>query len=81
MRVSVAPNIHAGSLADAARLVVPAYRLIAPGNRKKLSRAESHQQRDELLRSWSRRINHKDPLVFIESIPVRDGKGRCCIKE
>ncbi len=24
------------------------------------------------LRSWSRRINHKDPLMFIESIPVRE---------
>ncbi len=24
------------------------------------------------LRSWNRRINHTDPLVFIESIPVRE---------
>ncbi len=26
------------------------------------------------LRSWSRRINHTDPLVFIESIPVRESR-------
>jgi len=56
MRIPVARNIHAESIPDAVRLVIPAYRLASGSNRRRLERAATHQQRDALLRRWSRMV-------------------------
>lgn len=56
MRIPVARNVHAASVADAARLALPAWRLASGRNRLRLERAETHEQRDALLRRWSRMV-------------------------
>ena len=56
MRIPVARNIHAESVPDAVRLVIPAHRLASRRNRRKLERAETHERRDDLLRRWSRMV-------------------------
>ena len=54
MIFNLAPNVAAASARDAARLFFPTRRLLSKRRVRKLAATESHEQRDALLRMWSR---------------------------
>lgn len=54
MIFNLAPNVATASVRDAARLLLPTRRLLSKRRVRQLAATESHEQRDELLRGWSR---------------------------
>lgn len=53
MIFNIAPNVTAGSVGDAARLLIPTRRLISKRRVSRLAAAASHDERDRLLARWS----------------------------
>ena len=53
MIFNIAPNVTAGSVRDAARLLLPTRRLVSRRRVRRLATARSHEERDQFLHRWS----------------------------